>query len=163
MENREIERKWLMDGFPPLEAEAELQMEQGYLSFSPAVRIRKVQRDGKAAWWLTIKGKGTLTRTEVELQLDAGQYEALRGLLAAPTARKRLRRYTLPNGLVLECSHVDEGEPDAFYYAEVEFDSEEEAKRFEAPPWLGREVTEEPGYTMAAFCRRKAGMAEDTE
>ena len=49
--------------------------------------------------------------------------------------------YALPGGLTLECSLVDEGEPTAFYYAEVEFASEAEAKAFTPPAWMGRMVT----------------------
>ncbi len=154
----EIERKWLMEGFPVLIAESESEMEQGYLSFGPAVRIRKTVCGGQTAFWLTIKGGGTLQRTEVELPLSEAQYGALCGLLAAPPAHKRLRRYPLEGGLVLECSCVDEGQPGEFYYAEVEFPSVAQAQNFVPPAFLGREVTEEPGYTMADHCRRKAGL-----
>ena len=156
MENIEIERKWLMDGYPSLAAQGELWQEQGYLCFSPAVRIRKTVREGCAFYTLTVKGGDGLVRTEVELPLEAGQYEALRGLLCTPTARKEMRLYRLPGGHLLECSSVDEGEPGAFFYAEVEFKSEAEANAFTPPPFFGREVTREPGYTMAAYCRRKA-------
>ena len=51
-----------------------------------------------------------------------------------------------------------EGRPD-----EVEkqafgpFGSVEAACAFVPPPFLGREVTEEPGHTMAEYCKRKAG------
>ncbi len=158
MEFQEIERKWLMEGYPALPAQSESEMEQGYLSFSPAVRIRKTVQAGQAAYWLTIKGGGGLQRTEVELPLTAAQYEALHGLLAAPSATKRLRCYRLEGGQILECSCVDEGQPGEFYYAEVEFPSAEAARGFAPPAFLGREVTEEPGYTMAAYCRRKAGL-----
>ncbi len=163
MEQLEIERKWLMEDYPPLPALCEEEMEQGYLSFSPAVRIRKSVKGAKTTHCLTIKGKGTLCRTEVELALSAQQYMALCGLLALPPVCKRLRRYALPGGLELECSWVDEGQPGAFFYAEVEFESLADAQAFIPPPFLGREVTEEPGYTMAAYCRRKAGLLEAGE
>lgn len=157
----EIERKWLMDAFPTLPYEKEYTTEQGYLSFGPAVvRIRRYMDAPAKACVLTIKGGGTLARTEVETPLTADQYEALLPLLAAPSARKKTRLYPLPGGLTLECSLVDEGEPTAFYYAEVEFDSIEAAQAFMPPPWLGREVTEEPGHSMAAYCRQKAGLAD---
>ncbi|MDL2254268.1 hypothetical protein LJC49_09435 [Ruminococcaceae bacterium OttesenSCG-928-I18] len=159
MENVEIERKWLMEGYPPLAAKAELIQEQGYLSFSPAVRIRKVVAGAGTSYLLTLKGKGGMARTEVELPLNEAQFEALRGLLQSPMVQKKMRTYTLPDGHTLECSCVDEGQPESFYYAEVEFDSEEEALRFLPPPFLGTEVTKEPEYTMAAYSRRKAQKA----
>lgn len=154
--NTEIERKWLLDGFPDLPVQMEAEVEQGYLSFVPAtVRIRKRWQGGGVQCWLTIKGKGTLTRTEVELPLAESQYDALLPLVVAPTARKKYRTYRLPGGETLECSLVDEGEATSFYYAEVEFPSEAAARAFQPPAFLGREVTEEPGYTMAAYSRRK--------
>lgn len=158
MEHMEIERKWLMDAFPNLSVCSECRMEQVYLAFVPnTVRVRKKLDATGESYKLTIKGKGTLQRTEVELPLDAGQYNALAALAAAPAAAKLLRTYTLPGGETLECSLVDEGQPTAFYYAEVEFGSVEAAQRFTPPPYLGREVTEEPGWTMAEYCRRKGG------
>ncbi len=156
MNQQEIERKWLMDGFPPLAMETESEMEQGYLCFEPStVRIRKTVQKGKVAFWLTIKGKGTLQRAEVETPLQEEQYQALLDLLIAPPARKRLRTYRLEGGETLECSVVDEGEPTAFYYAEVEFENLQQAKNFVAPAYLGKEVTEQPGFSMAAYCQSK--------
>ncbi len=158
MQNIEIERKWLMEGFPNLPHESEEWMEQGYLTFEPAVRIRKTCKQKETNHWLTIKGGDGLCRTEVELPLDEAQYEALQKLLAAPTAKKRLRRYRLATGEELECSAVDETEPSAFFYAEVEFATVEEANAFSPPDFLGREVTNEAGQSMSAYCRKKAGL-----
>lgn len=159
MENIEIERKWLMDGFPPLPRQRSAQMQQAYLCFAPnTVRIRRAQwEDGPVTYILCIKGKGTLCRTEVEMSLTQGQYEALLPLAAAPVANKELHTYALEEGLMLECSLVDGGDPTSFYYAEVEFESEEQALAFVPPAFLGREMTQEPGFTMAAYCRRKGG------
>lgn len=160
MKHTEIERKWLLDGFPNLPVANVQEMEQGYLSFEPStVRIRKNTSNGVTGYKLTIKGKGTLTRTEVEFSIQEDQYNALLPLLVAPPARKKLHLYSLPDGNTMECSLVDEGEPTAFYYAEVEFASEEEANAFNPPAFLAREVTWEPGYTMAAYCRSK-GQAQ---
>ncbi len=170
MANIEIERKWLIDGFPNMPHGSESFQEQAYLAFEPCtVRIRKSVCEGKnlcedkTDYTLTIKGGGTLARTEVETPLSAGQYAALKAIAAAPAATKKYRRYALPGGLVLECSLVDEGEPCAFYYAEVEFESEEAANAFAPPPFLGREVTFEPGQSMAAYCLAKKKAAEEAK
>ena len=156
MENIEIERKWLLDAFPDLPYQSESIVEQAYLSFAPAVRIRK-NPGSISPYMLTIKGGGGLLRTEVELPLTEAQYAALLPISLAG-ATKRHRRHMLPGGAVLECSLVDEGAPTAFYYAEVEFDSEAAANAFTPPPYLGREVTNDPSFTMAEYCRRKAGL-----
>ena len=41
-----------------------------------------------------------------------------------------------------------------FAYAEVEFDSIEEAERFQMPPFLLKDVTEDPYYSMSGYWRR---------
>lgn len=155
----EIERKWLMSGFPEMPYEKEIIQVQGYLSFEPStVRIRKTQDAGQEKYVLTIKGKGTLSRAEVEFDISANEYFTLQDLLIAPTVQKRLRLYRLPNGHMLECSLVDENETDAFYYGEIEFESEEEANNYLAPPWFGKELTEKKAYSMAARSRKKLMM-----
>lgn len=152
----EIERKWLMDqkpaGLPVLE---EAVVYQGYLSTKPTVRIRSTDVGGKVNYRLCIKGRGTLVREEIELDLSKDKFEALARLLEKPMVRKDYTVFALPGGLRLEYSDVDAGEPTAFSYAEVEFPSVEAAKAFQAPSYLGREVTEELGYTMGDYWDRK--------
>lgn len=158
MKNIEIERKWLVEGFPDLPMLGESEMEQGYLSHGVnTVRIRKTVQQGQTEYWLTIKGDGGLERVEVETPLREDQYRALSGLLVCPCATKRLRTYQLDGGLVLECSLVDEGKPGSFYYAEVEFDSLEAARAFRPMVFLRQEVTGKPGYSMAEYCLSKLG------
>lgn len=158
----EIERKWLVKGFPDLPVDTESHVEQCYIAFEPnTVRLRLLRRgDGGEHYTLTVKSAGTLVRSEAEVEISPEQYETLRKLCAAPPATKRYRTYTLPGGERLEVSLVDEGEAGAFYYAEVEFGSAEAAAAFVPPAFLGREVTEEPGWTMADHCRRKGGLPE---
>lgn len=154
MENIEIERKWLLDSLPDLPYETDTEMEQGYIAFEPStVRIRSESNGETTNYMLNFKSGGTLQRTEVEIPLTAKQYAALRTMLAGPPAYKRHRTCTLPGGYRLECNEVDAGKPDGFCYAEVEFESVEQANAFVPPPFLQREVTEQPGHSMAAYCR----------
>lgn len=151
----EIERKFLIDAFPahlPLLRRA--QVEQGYLSTAPTVRIRKRAWDGgKTDYMLCIKGKGTLIRQEVEVALTEEQYTDLCGLLCGAPIRKDFREYLLPDGMHLECSLVDEGAPTCFMYAEIEFDSLEQAQSYPAPDCVGRDVTA-GGYGMAGYWKK---------
>lgn len=151
----EIERKFLMDGFPELPEATRAVMEQGYISADPVVRIRAKHSSRGSTYKLCFKSKGTLVRRETELPLTREQYEELLGYLPMPPVRKEFRTYALPGGLTLECSLVDEGAPTAFYYAEVEFPTVEAAMAFEPLPCLGREMTEEPDFTMSAYWSRK--------
>ena len=147
----EIERKFLIGGFPKLAPCREADVWQGYLCTSPVVRIRKKQEGEAASYVLCFKGDGTLAREEIELPLDGDTYERLRGLLKAPLVHKTYKVYPLPDGRRLEVSLVDEGEPQAFYYAEVEFDSVEEANAFVPPAFLGADVTENPAFSMSVY------------
>ncbi len=156
MKNLEIERKFLIDTFPdhlPLLEQATVW--QGYISTQPVVRIRKKETAEGTGYRLCFKGEGTLTRTEVEMELSAEKYDALMPLLEVPPVRKDYRVYLLPDGKRLECSLVDRDTPTAFYYAEVEFSSVEEANVFEPPAFLGEEKTEDPTFTMSHYWERK--------
>lgn len=144
----EIERKFLIHGFPdalPLLEEA--QVDQGYLAVHPVVRIRRKQKEEAIFYKLCFKGTGTLAREEIELPLDEETFNRLSGLLEAPFIHKAYKVYALPDGHRLEVSLVDE----RFFYAEVEFSSVEEAHAFMAPSFLGRDVTEEPGFSMGEY------------
>lgn len=154
----EIERKWLTDGFFdevfPLQRTAV--MEQGYLCTAPVVRIRKTQSEGQVKYILCFKGKGTLSREEIELPLTESDYARLCTLLPMPPVVKEFRSYKLPGGETLECSLVDPGADTAFYYAEVEFDTEEDALAFVPPAdFVGEEKTEESDFTMGSYWNRK--------
>lgn len=162
----EIERKFLLEQFPPdvrdnhgnpIPVENSVIMFQGYLSDqTPTVRIRKAQeQNGNTTYRLCFKGKGTLIREEIEMDLTAEQYQQLESLLAIPPIKKDFITYRLPSGDLLECNLVEEGTPEEFRYAEVEFPSIEAANAFQPPSFLGKDVTEEPGYSMSALWRRK--------
>lgn len=153
----EIERKWLMDGFPvgALPCTGEALMEQSYLCTQPTVRLRRTVRPESETFILCIKGKGTLAREEVELPLDKETYERLAALLPMAPIRKQFRTYRLPGGETLECSLVDPGADTAFYYAEVEFPTVEAARAFVPPAGLlGEEKTEEGGFSMGNYWKR---------
>ena len=152
----EIERKFLIDRYPeelPLLEEAVVY--QGYLAVKPVVRIRSKEKQGKRSYVLTFKGEGTIARPETELPISEEIFGELSQLLEAPMIRKDYRVYALPDGRRLECSAVDQGEPAAFWYAEVEFPTLEEAVAFEPPAFLGRDVTEDPDFGMSSYWLRK--------
>lgn len=154
----EIERKFLISGFPeglPLLAEAVLK--QGYLCTDPVVRIRSKEQNGSMTYRLCFKGEGRLVRQETELDLTAEQFAELQNLLRAPMVRKEFRVYALPGGERLECSLVD----GAFYYAEVEFPTVEAAHAFTPPAFLGREVTEEAGFSMSDYWKTRRFPGHD--
>lgn len=151
----EIERKWRIDKFPDLPVARRAEMWQGYLSLKPEVRIRRTVGEEGETFRLGVKSEGTLCREEVEPYITKEEFEALCTMLKKPLVHKEWRGYDLGNGLLLEVSCVDGGEPTSFMYAEVEFPDEESANAFTAPDFLGQEMTQQTGFRMKNYWNDK--------
>lgn len=155
----EIERKFLMDGFPiGLEIISEIEIEQGYISTEPEVRIRRAvnKRTGDAKCRITIKGDGDLTRTEIETVIDEGFYYDVVDFLGVSMITKDYKKYRLGEWK-LEVACVDEGTEREFFYGEIEFPTEEDARAFEPPKYLGREITFSEDHKMKNYWKRTRG------
>lgn len=149
MKNIEIERKWMVSGWPNnLELLYTKKMRQGYISTSPTVRIR----DEDSKYILCFKSKGKLSRKEIEMEIPKDKFDELEDLIGLPLIDKVRKTYLLSDGHHLEVNFVDE----KFYYAEVEFSNEEEALAFNPQDvnladYLNDEVTYQKGQSMAAY------------
>ena len=162
----EIERKWLVKDWPRgLESVRTLKMRQGYIALRPTVRIREEADEAGVEYILCFKGKagpGGLSRTEIETPIDKDLFRQLEELIGKPLIEKEQRRYPLADGLTLEVNRVDAGSPGEFFYAEVEFPTREAALAWEPDKWSGylsREVTGQPGQSMAAYWLATRGHA----
>ena len=146
----EIERKFLINGFPQnLELLTERIIKQSYLTTDPEVRVR--ESDG----WppkLTVKGTGSLCRREVETIIDQNSYDEICRIIARLPIYKDYKAYKYGN-LTIECSRVDPGAPTEFYYAEVEFETEEDAMAFIPLDFMVKEVTYDSKYKMKNYWR----------
>lgn len=105
---------------------------------------------------LCFKSKGRLSRKEIEFPIEEARFRELEDLIGLPLIPKLRRTYQLPDGHQLEVNHVDEGAPTEFWYAEVEFGSEDEARAFDPisvglGDYLTDDVTEQPGQSMGAY------------
>ncbi len=130
----EIERKWMVTGWPEgLVLEEEFAMRQGYISVQPTVRIREeALTGGKTSYVLCFKSGGGLAREEIERDIDEALFRDLETkIIAKPLIPKLRRSYRLPDGAVLEVNHVDEGQPTEFWYAEVEYPTVEAARSWQ--------------------------------
>jgi CYTH domain-containing protein len=147
----EIERKFLVAAVP---SEAVLgpgrMLRQGYLAEEGAVEVRLRFADGEAV--LTVKAGGGLTRTEVEVPLDAGAAEVLWPHTEGRRVEKVRHRVPLDDGAVAELDRY-RGPLEGLVTVEVEFPTEGAAERFVPPAWFGRELTGEPGWSNAALAR----------
>lgn len=163
----EIERKWLVDSWPEgLIPETIYQMEQGYLTTSPTVRIRRETSPSQCEYILCLKGKSSadgLARQEIELTVTEEVFSQIRDLIGKPLIAKERRDYRLASGLRLEVSQVDAGQPTGFFYAEVEYPTEEAARAWKPEDaglsdYLTNEVTGQPGVSMGAYWRKTRGF-----
>jgi adenylate cyclase len=141
----EIERKFLVDDVPDLEDRDSVHIEQGYLALAAddggaEVRLRRRDED----LLLTIKGGTGEVRVEEELELESDTFESLWPLTEGRRISKT--RHLIPLGERTVELDVYEGPLDGFATAEVEFESEDEADRFDPPEWLGDEVTGDERY-----------------
>ena len=166
----EIERKWMVNGwpegenFPALPLKEEFAMRQGYISVRPTVRIREeALKGGETAYILCFKSGGGLAREEIECPMDKELFEELETrIIGKPLIQKLRRSYTLPDGLVLEVNHVDEGQPTEFWYAEVEYPTVEAARNWKPEAvgladYLNDDVTDQPGQSMGAYWEQTRG------
>ena len=102
----EIERKWMVTGWPEgLTQTSDYQMDQGYVSVRPTVRIRREDLQcGRTALVLCFKGAGTLSREEIETEIDAELFAKLEHLIGKPLIRKERRGYRPPRALPTTCT-----------------------------------------------------------
>src|SRR5215475_7944641 len=111
----EIERKFMVKHLPDnLESYAKKQIQQGYLFVGGEHEEVRLRRTGNK-YYLTIK-KGTgLVRSEHEIELTNGQFEAL----WPTTMSRRLEktRFNLPGNIELDVYH---GDLEGLVTAEVE-------------------------------------------
>jgi adenylate cyclase len=143
----EIERKWLVESLPP-EVEGgrwdTSRLEQGYLAVTPGVEVRVRRADGGAAW-LTVKSAPGLARVEEELALEDGAFERLWPLTEGRRLVKHRYSREADRGVLLELDVYD-GALEGLAVLEVEFASEEAARAFTPPDWVGRELTGDRAY-----------------
>jgi len=163
----EIERKWLVNGWPKglVQTEA-FTMRQGYVTVRPTVRIREeAPAGGETKYILCFKSQGGLAREEVETEIPKQTFdEVAQKIIARPLIEKVRRGYALPGGLVLEVNLVDAGQPGEFMYAEVEFETVEAARAWQPngcglAEYLTNEVTDTPGQSMGAYWEKTRGNA----
>jgi CYTH domain-containing protein len=141
----EIERKFLVRKLPDgLTSYPHTDIAQGYLvSMDDGLQVRLRKRGDK--YTLAFKRGAGSVREEREIQLTAEQFDAL----WPATEGKRLvkTRYEIPFGDHVVEIDVYHGRHEGLVVAEVEFKEEETARNFQAPDWLGDDVTGDPRYS----------------
>jgi CYTH domain-containing protein/CHAD domain-containing protein len=153
----EIECKFVLAELPAELADRPgVQISQGYLSNGEGAEIR-LRRAGERTL-LTVKTGSGEVREEVEVELAGELFEALWPLTEGRRIVKRRLLEPLDRELVAEVDVYAERLA-GLLVAEVEFGSERQARGFEPPAWLGREVTGDPRYANRALAMSDAPPA----
>ena len=154
----EIERKFTIKKLPENLAQYEKkEIEQAYFCRKPTLRARKSNEE----YILTYKSKlGIISaedatarcNEEVELPLTKEAYEHLREKADGQVISKT--RYLIPieNNRKIELD-VFHGYLEGLIFAEVEFDSEEEAAAYQLPDWFDEDVTFDRRYSNAVMTK----------
>lgn len=116
---------------------------QGYLVLGSDGSEARV-RDASGIYSLTVKSKGDLVRGEWEVVLDEVQFAEL--WPASKGKRVEKTRFKILHEDSLIELDIYEGDLVGLMTAEVEFQSEEAARRFRSPAWLGAEVTSNKAF-----------------
>ncbi|SFO30813.1 CYTH domain-containing protein [Pseudobutyrivibrio sp. UC1225] len=141
----EIERKFLLKELPDISEYEYVDIEQGYLSIKPTIRIRK--KNDK--YILTYKGIGLMVREELEVHINSETYNHLMEKIDGHPITKR--RYFIPlDSYTIELD-IFSGHMEGLIMAEVEFPSVEEADAFTPPPWFGDDVTRDIRYQNSSM------------
>ena len=148
----EIENKYLIKKMPEnLDKYKKKEIEQAYLNRSPVLRVRKSNDD----YILTYKikktdpsGKGPIVNEEIEAPLTKEAYTHLKEKADGNVIVKT--RYIIPytskkKKYTIELD-VFHGKLEGLVFAEVEFESEEDAESFKKPAWFGKDVTADKRY-----------------
>jgi adenylate cyclase len=138
----EVERKFLVPEPPDLAGTDSNEIEQGYLAVGAEGEVR-LRRKGEALLLTAKRGAG-MSRDEAEVELDGESFERLWPLTEGRRLHKR--RHVIPRGDLKIEVDVYEGDLEGLVVAEIEFASEEQARSFEPPGWIGEEVTGDRRY-----------------
>ncbi len=150
----EIERKFLVagEGWRAAAEGAPVPIRQGYLATPGAAGATvRIRRAGAEAF-LTVKGPGGLVRAEFEYPIPPGDAEAMLALCTTPPLAKA--RWSVPHQGHVWTIDVFESPASlaGLVLAEIELPAADIDPPL--PPWLGAEVTGDPGYANAALISR---------
>lgn len=151
----EIEKKFLIEMEPEALEQKILsralrgyRIEQAYLWGKPVIRVRKMQELSapfSCRYILTVKGKGAIAHEELELEIEAEEYQ---GLLSKKEGRMVVKdRFEIPleEGLLAEVD-LFRGDHEGLRIVEVEFESLSQCEAFVPPAWFGKDVSLDSRY-----------------
>ena len=147
---REIERKFLVTSDAWRAGAKGVRIRQGYLSLDPERTVR-VRLAGEKAW-ITVKGlsRGPV-RDEFEYPIPAADAVAMLDGLCRASLEKTRHKVRF-GGHTWEVD-VFHGRHDGLVMAEIEMAAE--GATISMPPWVGKEVTDDPRYYNSNLAQAK--------
>jgi CYTH domain-containing protein len=146
----EIEKKFVINGVPDFLLFPYVRISQGYIpSGNNLLTLRIRQLDGK--YFFALKVGGGISKYEVEPEIPPGMFVELKKLIKWSMVEKI--RFLIPYGKYVIEFDVFGGNLAGLVFAEVEFESIDEAQAFSPPDWFGKEVTDNKQYTNIALSR----------
>lgn len=153
--DQEIEKKWLIQqkDIPYDLSKADVyEIEQTYISFSPEIRVRKINNE---QFVLTIKCDTPLkgfVREEHEWTITEEEYNEIVKKGEGKTINKTRYRIKDDEGIWHEID-IFKGEFSGLAYMEIEFASTEEATKYGEPDWVVKDVTTDLLYKNGHLAR----------
>lgn len=153
--DKEIEKKWLIrqSDIPYDLSKADVyEIEQTYISFSPEIRVRKINNKD---FVLTIKCDTPLkgfVREEHEWTITEEDYNALLKKGEGKTIEKTRYRIEDEDGIWHEID-IFKGDFEGLAYMEIEFRSTDEAEKYGQPDWIVKDVTTDLTYKNGHLAR----------
>lgn len=155
---KEIERKFLLRALPSFSRADYFDIDQGYLSIDPVVRVRHIVSHVDtlaplSSGILTLKYATKVPGIRDEFEYPIPPEEARIHLDKCGSCRLWKQRYVLPagHGLFWEVD-VFGGKLQGLIVAEIETPEGFDPDRVELPSWIGKDVTADPAFQNTALC-----------
>lgn len=146
----EIERKFKVEKLPNLQNVKKAKIIQAYLNTDsePTLRIRKYNDEYLLTYKYSKKDNEINVCDEVELPITEECFNNLLTKIEGNIIEKT--RYFI-NEIELD---IFEGKYEGLILAEVEFESIEDANRYNKPNWLGEDVTKDKNYRNSYLAKK---------
>ncbi|MCL2697235.1 MAG: hypothetical protein FWE74_04035 [Oscillospiraceae bacterium] len=149
----QIERRFLIDfdDLPWGKMGTSIDILQSYISFTPEIRLRNVNGIEFTFLLRTPIEESLISRQDVEFELSREEYDELFQKISGTVIHKT--RYRFKYDEVDVRIDIFFGDLDGLVFAEVLFDSVEDAEAFKPFPWFGEDVTEDLRYRNAMLSK----------
>ncbi len=133
---KEIERKWILSKLPDVSNQVSIPYERHFLFIGEGIEVR-IQKKGDKYEFERKVESNNLTRTGEKFEITEAEFNHFKQYAVGSIERESY----IVEGISVK---VYKGKHSGLIRAEVEFSSEEEAKRFKPLDWFGEEITDSP-------------------